>query len=93
MPGGDCPSERLLKAKSDSSLASSTASVTDSSQSRLRSRSMEPLSGLAMWAAEPLIVTLEKGERGLGFSILDYQVRGVVPATGARPAGRSKWAV
>lgn len=30
---------------------------------------------LAMWEREAQIVELEKGEAGLGFSILDYQVR------------------
>lgn len=29
--------------------------------------------GLAMWSSEPQIIELVKGERGLGFSILDYQ--------------------
>lgn len=38
-------------------------------------RSLEPLTGLAMWSSEPVNVELVKGERGLGFSILDYQVR------------------
>lgn len=38
-------------------------------------RSLEPLTGLAMWSSEPQIIELIKGERGLGFSILDYQVR------------------
>ncbi|XP_043230328.1 patj homolog isoform X2 [Amphibalanus amphitrite] len=98
---GGYSSDRLLKAKSDSSLTSSGASVsvTDTSQSRLRSRSLEPLSGLAMWAAEPTIVTLEKGERGLGFSILDYQdpmnpndtvivIRSLVPGGAAQLDGR-----
>lgn len=28
-----------------------------------------------MWSSEPQIIELIKGERGLGFSILDYQVR------------------
>jgi hypothetical protein len=28
-----------------------------------------------MWSSEPQIIELTKGERGLGFSILDYQVR------------------
>lgn len=37
-------------------------------------RSLEPLTGLAMWSSEPQIIELIKGERGLGFSILDYQV-------------------
>lgn len=30
---------------------------------------------LAMWERDAQIVELEKGEAGLGFSILDYQVR------------------
>ncbi len=29
--------------------------------------------GMAMWAEEVLIIILLKTERGLGFSILDYQ--------------------
>lgn len=37
-------------------------------------RSLEPLTGLAVWSSEPQIIELIKGERGLGFSILDYQV-------------------
>lgn len=32
---------------------------------------------LAMWESEIQDIELEKGERGLGFSILDYQVRGL----------------
>ncbi|XP_037087777.1 patj homolog, partial [Pollicipes pollicipes] len=95
------PSDRLVKAKSDGSLASSgaTTSATDTSMSRLRSRSMEPLSGLAMWSSEPQVFTLEKGERGLGFSILDYQdpmnptdtvivIRSLVPGGAAQLDGR-----
>lgn len=70
--------ERLVKAKSDGSLASTTttATATDASFSKMKSRSLEPLTGLAMWSSEPQIIELTKGERGLGFSILDYQVRG-----------------
>lgn len=30
---------------------------------------------LAMWESDIQDIELEKGERGLGFSILDYQVR------------------
>lgn len=41
----------------------------------INDRSLEPLTGLAMWSSEPQIIELIKGERGLGFSILDYQVR------------------
>lgn len=68
--------DRLVKAKSDGSLASTTttATATDASFSKMKSRSLEPLTGLAMWSSEPQIIELMKGERGLGFSILDYQV-------------------
>lgn len=65
--------DRLVKAKSDGSLATSGTSGDDSF-SKLKSRSLEPLTGLAMWSSEPQIIELIKGERGLGFSILDYQV-------------------
>lgn len=71
--------DRLVKAKSDGSLAIGISSsgpaltLTDDA-SRIRSRSLEPLTGLAMWSSEPLLIQLSKGERGLGFSILDYQV-------------------
>jgi len=74
-------SDRLVKAKSDGSLASS-ATATDASFSKLKSRSLEPLTGLAMWASEPQIIELMKGERGLGFSILDYQVNSHSPTPG-----------
>lgn len=39
-------------------------------------RGVPPMSPpLAMWEREAQVVELEKGESGLGFSILDYQVR------------------
>lgn len=39
-------------------------------------RGVPPMSPpLAMWEKEAQVVELEKGESGLGFSILDYQVR------------------
>lgn len=38
-------------------------------------RGVPPMSPpLAMWEREAQVVELEKGESGLGFSILDYQV-------------------
>lgn len=41
-------------------------------------RGVPPMSPpLAMWEKEAQVVELEKGESGLGFSILDYQVRDV----------------
>ena len=41
--------------------------------SKLKSRSLEPLTSLAMWCEEVIQIELVKGDRGLGFSILDYQ--------------------
>lgn len=39
-------------------------------------RGVPPMSPpLAMWEKDAQVVELEKGELGLGFSILDYQVR------------------
>lgn len=71
-------SERLVKAKSDGSLAIGTSAASsppmEAALSKLKSRSLEPLTGLAMWSSEPQIIELMKGDRGLGFSILDYQV-------------------
>ncbi|XP_022901339.1 patj homolog isoform X2 [Onthophagus taurus] len=68
-------SDRLVKAKSDGSIATSITSAGngDTSFNKIKSRSLEPLTGLAMWSSEPQIIELVKGERGLGFSILDYQ--------------------
>lgn len=62
-------------------------------------RSLEPLTGLAMWSSEPQIIELVKGDRGLGFSILDYQdpldandtlivIRSLVPGGVAQLDGR-----
>uniref|UniRef100_A0A1B6GQS6 Multiple PDZ domain protein n=2 Tax=Cuerna arida TaxID=1464854 RepID=A0A1B6GQS6_9HEMI len=91
--------ERLVKAKSDGSLASTATATTEPSLSKLKSRSLEPLTGLAMWSSEPHIIELTKGERGLGFSILDYQdpmnpsetvivIRSLVPGGVAQLDGR-----
>ncbi|XP_048488663.1 patj homolog isoform X1 [Plutella xylostella] len=69
------PANTLVKAKSDGSLAGAGADEGGAlgSGGKARSRSLEPLTGLAMWAEEPQVIELVKGERGLGFSILDYQ--------------------
>ena len=67
-------SERLVKAKSEQSLPVSTATPSFDQNMKNKSRSLEPLTGLAMWSAELVEVDLQKGDRGLGFSILDYQV-------------------
>lgn len=69
--------DRLIKAKSDCSISSAGTTATEASAqpatSKLKSRSLEPLSSLAMWSEDVLQIELVKGERGLGFSILDYQ--------------------
>ena len=72
-PIGAAITDRLVKAKSEQSL--STGSAPETSLNKVKSRSLEPLTGLAMWSSEPVVIDLQKGDRGLGFSILDYQVR------------------
>ena len=42
---------------------------------KYRSRSLEPLNSAAMWSSQIEEIVLIKGEKGLGFSILDYQVK------------------
>ncbi|ENN77768.1 hypothetical protein YQE_05740, partial [Dendroctonus ponderosae] len=69
------PEQRLIKALSDTSLhTSSTVTVTDeqSSLKKEKSRSLE-ITNVAMWSEEVDNVKLVKNDRGLGFSILDYQ--------------------
>ncbi|XP_074644065.1 multiple PDZ domain protein-like isoform X4 [Tubulanus polymorphus] len=68
---GSVSTDRLVKAKSEQSLA--TPAAADITLNKGKSRSLEPLTGLAMWSSEPVVIELQKAERGLGFSILDYQ--------------------
>ncbi|XP_053613469.1 patj homolog [Plodia interpunctella] len=64
----------LVKAQSDTSInTSSTATLTNHSGHSRKSRSLECVSGLAMWQSKEDIVELIKADQGLGFSILDYQ--------------------
>ncbi|KAI5633734.1 PDZ domain (Also known as DHR or GLGF) domain-containing protein [Phthorimaea operculella] len=64
----------IIKAQSDTSInTSSTATLTNHSGISRKSRSLECVSGLAMWQSKEDIVELVKGDQGLGFSILDYQ--------------------
>jgi hypothetical protein len=64
-----------------------------------KSRSLEHLTGLAIWNCVPIVVTLEKDSKGLGFSVYDYQdpmhpsetaivVRSLVPGGVAQADGR-----
>ena len=55
----------------------STHSSSLNEQSRRISKSLEPLNTTAMWEKSTEEVVLTKGEKGLGFSILDYQVGSV----------------
>ena len=98
--------DRLVKAKSDGSLsvAGMSSSLLHyhqalSEESSRISRSLEPLTGLAMWSSETQLIELVKTERGLGFSILDYQdpmnpaetvivIRSLVPGGVAQQDGR-----
>ncbi|XP_053394216.1 multiple PDZ domain protein-like isoform X9 [Mercenaria mercenaria] len=88
--------ERLVKSKSDNALSDTVAQTNLSSK---KSRSLEPLTGLAMWSNEPVVIELRKGDKGLGFSILDYQdpvnpsetvivIRSLVPGGVAQMDGR-----
>ena len=107
-----------MKAKSDGSISSSAPTSDNSALlSKLKSKSLEPLTGnaistsllyigktnadlgLAMWTDEVLTIELHKTERGLGFSILDYQdplnptetvivIRSLVPGGVAQQDGR-----
>jgi len=65
----------MFKAKSEQVLVADMAAVYDSPTAVIRSsHSLEPLNGLATWGSSVINIELDKGERGLGFSILDYQV-------------------
>lgn len=66
--------DKLVKAKSETSLASSTFSDLCSGPCS-RSRSLDLVAGFPMWSDHHVIVELTKGDHGLGFSILDYQAR------------------
>ncbi|XP_013194262.2 patj homolog [Amyelois transitella] len=89
----------LVKAQSDTSInTSSTATLTNHSGHSRKSRSLECVSGLAMWQSKEDIVELVKADQGLGFSILDYQdpvdpqgtvivVRSLVPGGAAEKKG------
>ncbi|KAI6219250.1 PDZ domain containing protein [Aphelenchoides besseyi] len=94
--------DRLFKAKSEFTLTTTVDSegvFFRSLAKKLRSRSLEQLSGLAIWNCVPIVVCLEKDSRGLGFSIIDYQdplhrnesvivVRSLVPGGVAQADGR-----
>lgn len=68
-------SHSLFKAKSEQVLGPSRPVVTSDINIVGRSHSLEPLGGLATWGSDVITVELYKGDRGLGFSILDYQVQ------------------
>lgn len=77
-------------------LSSSTTRITDS----MKSRSLEVISNLALWSTSIVHIELNKGDNGLGFSVLDYQdpsnpsyspvivIRALVPGGVAQLDGR-----
>ncbi|XP_077981370.1 multiple PDZ domain protein-like [Glandiceps talaboti] len=84
------PSEGMFKAHSEMTLPMTEMKPP---------RTLETATGLAMWSDEPTEIILNKGDRGLGFSILDYQdptnpaetvivIRSLVPAGVAGEDGR-----
>nr|CAH7769658.1 unnamed protein product [Callosobruchus chinensis] len=94
------PEQRLIKALSDTSLntSSSPSGADEPNLDKVKSRSLE-VTNVAMWSEEIEYVELIKGDRGLGFSILDYQdpldtkssvivVRSLVPNGAAEQNGK-----
>lgn len=93
IPSGHLILQGLLKAQSESSLFTSSTN-TNTITDQHRSKSMEQVSGLALWSSEAIFIDIEKTDRGFGFSILDYQdpldpenvlivVRGLIPGGSA----------
>ncbi|VDD96468.1 unnamed protein product [Enterobius vermicularis] len=98
------PDDRFVKAKSDTCLTLSCDKTTALLEQvvvseRLRSRSLQPFTGLAIWKCVPIVVFLEKDSKGLGFSVVDYRdpvhpgqsvivVRSLVPGGVAQADGR-----
>nr|XP_022912936.1 multiple PDZ domain protein-like isoform X1 [Onthophagus taurus] len=94
-------SDRLVKAKSDTSIASNSFGDDNPNSYNMgnRSKSLETGSGFPMWNSEYTEVVLNKGDFGLGFSILDYQdpfdptrtvivIRSLVPGGVAQADGK-----
>uniref|UniRef100_A0A1I8AVQ8 PDZ domain-containing protein n=1 Tax=Steinernema glaseri TaxID=37863 RepID=A0A1I8AVQ8_9BILA len=93
--------DRIVKAKSEINLQNQkeTTWLLEQVSNKLRSRSLEPITGLAIWNCVPMIVQLEKDAKGLGFSVADYQdpvhpgdsvivIRSLVPGGAAQADGR-----
>uniref|UniRef100_A0A914Z0T4 PDZ domain-containing protein n=1 Tax=Panagrolaimus superbus TaxID=310955 RepID=A0A914Z0T4_9BILA len=96
--------DRIVKAKSESSLNNlytkqNGGYFLNEVAKRLKPRSLEHLSGLCIWNCVPIVVSLEKDSRGLGFSVIDYQdpmhrgesvivIRSLVPGGIAQADGR-----
>ncbi|CAF3782130.1 unnamed protein product [Rotaria magnacalcarata] len=61
--------EIVVKAKSMGTLDTANSSFLRTT----KTRSLEIISNLALWSASVLNIELNKGDHGLGFSVLDYQ--------------------
>ncbi|VEN56913.1 unnamed protein product, partial [Callosobruchus maculatus] len=62
----------LEKARSQSSLISSNGDENTPNDLRSRSKSLDLVGEIPLWSDEATTVKLEKTDKGLGFSILDY---------------------
>jgi multiple PDZ domain protein len=97
--------EIVVKAKSMGTLDSTNLSINLLSSSirttdPFKSRSLEVISDLALWSTSIVTIELQKGDFGLGFSVLDYQdpsnpshspvivIRALVPGGVAQLDGR-----
>ncbi|CAF1198688.1 unnamed protein product [Adineta steineri] len=70
--------EIVVKAKSMGTLDGTDGSINLLSSIKrpikyIKSRSLEVISNLALWSTSTMDVELNKGDNGLGFSVLDYQ--------------------
>lgn len=68
--------DRMVKAKSEQTLLCQELNPPEDSLLNHKCRSLEPLGigGLALWGSDPMILELQKEDKGLGFSVIDYQV-------------------
>uniref|UniRef100_A0A0N5C561 Inactivation-no-after-D protein n=1 Tax=Strongyloides papillosus TaxID=174720 RepID=A0A0N5C561_STREA len=91
--------DQIVKAKSETQLLKFDENEFCSRPALIRSQSLQYTSGLAIWNCVPLVVTINKDSKGLGFSICDYHdsthpnetfivIRSLVPGGVAQADGR-----
>uniref|UniRef100_A0A913I068 Inactivation-no-after-D protein n=2 Tax=Strongyloides stercoralis TaxID=6248 RepID=A0A913I068_STRER len=91
--------DQIVKAKSETQLLNLNENEFYVRPALIRSQSLQYTSGLAIWNCVPLVVTINKDSKGLGFSICDYNdprhpnetfivIRSLVPGGVAQADGR-----